>query len=160
MSYVKISDPAIMDLAGIQQIISVVNQHSDYLNVLINRFGTIISPDYDGATTKGLYDVASTNIAFGKETVTNDNKVTVDGKDIYLATVTFDEDITFSKKPFIILTLDNTGGAQKNQADIVLSVYGVTTSEFTIRALRSGFYNEKYTIDNSVKVNWIAIGPR
>ena len=37
MSYVKISDPAIIDLAGIQQIISVVNQHSDYLNVLINK---------------------------------------------------------------------------------------------------------------------------
>ena len=39
MAYVKISDPAIIDLAGIQQIINIVNQHSDYLNVLINKLG-------------------------------------------------------------------------------------------------------------------------
>ena len=43
MSYIKISDPAIMDLAGIHQIINVVNQHSDYLNVLeINLDQTLI----------------------------------------------------------------------------------------------------------------------
>lgn len=160
MSYVKISDPAIMDLAGIQQIISVVNQHSDLLNVLINRFGTIITPDWDGDTTEGLYDVASTNIAFGKATVTDDELVEVNGKDIYLYTVQFSEGITFSKKPIILLTLDNTGGSQKNQADIIATLHGVTTSEFTIRVLRSGFYNEKYDIDNNVRINWIAIGPR
>lgn len=161
MSYVKISDPAIMDLAGIQQIISVVNQHSDLLNVLTNRFGTILTPDWDGDTTEGLFDVASTNIAFGKETIYDDDDVEVGGKTIYVKTFTFGEGVTFSKKPYITLTLDNTGGSQNNQADIIVSLHGVTTSGFTIRALRSGFYsNGKQTIDNSIRVNWIAIGPR
>lgn len=160
MSYVKISDPAIMDLAGIQQIISVVNQHSDLLNALINRFGTTIVPDFNAQETTGLYDAASTTIAFGKVEADNDTEVEINTKKMYLYTYQFPQGITFSEKPLVVLTLDNSDGSQKNQADIILSLHGVTTTGFTIRFLRSGFYNEKYTIDNSVKVNWIAIGPR
>ena len=39
MSYVKISDPAVIDLAAWHQVISVVNQHSDTITAITNNFG-------------------------------------------------------------------------------------------------------------------------
>ena len=161
MSYVKISDPAILDLAGVQQIINVVNQHSDYLNALINRFGVITMPDYEGDDTDGQFDSATNTIAFGKRTIkSNDDDTTPGGKTFYKDTVTFGSGTTFSQKPFIALTLDNSDGSESGQLDFMLSVHNVSTTGFTIRAARSGFYNNKETIDNNIKVNWIAIGPR
>lgn len=163
MSYVKISDPAIIDLAGIQQIISVVNQHSDYLNVLINRFGTIVTPDWSADTAQGIYDPATHNIAFGKDTIeaTNDNKdeIPTNSKAFYKKQFDYNG-ITFSEKPYITLALDNSSGTETGQLDIMLSLYNVTTTGFMIRAARSGLYNNKDTIDNRIKINWIAIGPR
>lgn len=161
MSYVKVSDPAIIDLAGIQQIISVVNQHSDYLNVLINRFGTIVSPDYGAASTQGIYDAATTQIAFGKAEITSsDTGTTTNGKTYYTQDFTYGPGITFSASPLITLALDNSQGAAGGQLDFILSLHNVTTTGFDIRAVRSGFYNNKQTLDNSIQVNWIAIGPR
>lgn len=162
MSYVKISDPAIIDLAGVQQIVSVVNQHSDLLNVLINRFGTIVTPQWDEEAAQGIYDPASHNLAFGKETikaVTANTAQTDAGKTYYKATVDYNG-VTFSKPPLVTVTSDNSAGGEKVQLDLMLSVHNVTTTGFTIRAARSGFYNNKQTIDNQFQVNWIAIGPR
>lgn len=163
MSYVKISDPAIIDLAGIQQIISVVNQHTDYLNVLINRFGTIVTPEWDSDTAQGIYDPATHNIAFGKDTIeaNDDNKATVPSNNKVFYQKQFDYNgITFSEKPYITLSADNSSGTDTGQLDVILSVHNVTTTGFVIRAVRSGFYNNKQTIDNKIKINWIAIGPR
>lgn len=161
MSYVKISDPAIIDLAGVQQIISVVNQHSDLLNTLINRFGTIITPDYEAEDTQGIYDPASHNIAFGKEQIrTVDSDTTPGDKTYYYRLVQFGAGVTFSSPPYITLAVDNSQGSLSGQLDMMVSVTDVTTTDFTIRVARSGFYNNKQTIDNQVQVNWIAIGPR
>lgn len=164
MSYVKISDPAIMDLSGIQQIINVVNQHSDYLNVLINRFGVILTPDWEGDSTQSIFDLATSTIAFGKETIkSTDSDTTPGGKTFYKIGVDYNG-ATFSQKPFIVLTLDNSDGSENTQLDFMLSAYNVTTTGFTIRAMRAGQFTAsgqpKYTIDNNIKVNWIAIGPR
>lgn len=162
MSYVKISDPAIIDLAGIQQIISVVNQHTDYLNVLINRFGTIVTPEWDADTTQGIYDPATHNIAFGKDTIeaNDDNKDTSTGGKVFYKKQFDYNGVTFSEKPYITLSLDNSSGMETSQLDIMLSLHSVTTTGFVIRAARSGFHNNKQTIDNRIKINWIAIGPR
>lgn len=163
MSYVKISDPAIIDLAGIQQIISVVNQHSDYLNVLINRFGTIVTPDWTAADAQGIYDPATHNIAFGKATIEADeeniNTVPSNNKVFYEKSFEYNG-ITFSEKPYVTLSLDNSFGSLSGQLDIMLSLHNVTTGGFVVRAARSGFYNNKQTIDNKIQINWIAIGPR
>jgi hypothetical protein len=161
MSYIKISDPAIIDLAGVQQIINVVNQHSDYLNGLINRFGPETTPDWEGDSTESQFDAATASITYGKITIkSNDNDTTPGGKTYYKQAVTFGSGITFSKPPFITLTLDNSGGSESGQMDFILSVHNVSTSGFTIRAIRSGFYNNKETIDNNIRVNYIATGPR
>lgn len=161
MSYVKISDPSIMDLSGVQQIINVVNQHSDYLNVLINRFGTILTPNWEGDTTQNIYDPATSVLAYGKKTITsNNNSTTPGGKTFYKVSVEY-EGVTFTQKPFITLTLDNSTGTENTQLDFMLSVYNVTTTGFTIRAMRAGMFEDgKLTIDNNIKVNWMAVGPR
>lgn len=161
MSYVKISDPAIIDLSGIQQIISVVNQHSDLLDALINRFGTVITPNWNDEEVEGIYDPSAHNIAFGRVTIpaNDDNKETVGTKPYYRKTFDYN-DVTFSAKPIVLVSLDNSFGDQDNQLDIMLSVYNVTTSQFMVRAARSGFYNNKLTIDNKIQLNWVAIGPR
>lgn len=161
MSYVKISDPAIIDLAGIQQIISVVNQHSDLLNTLISRFGTVITPDYEADEAQGIYDPAAHNIAFGKQQISSvSTGSTQGGKTYYYKLVPFGSGITFSSPPYVTVGLDNSQGSLSGQLDIILSVTDVTTTDFTIRAVRSGFYNDKQTIDNQIQVNWIALGPR
>lgn len=161
MSYIKISDASIMDLAGIQQIINVVNQHSDYLNALINRFGVVTVPDWEGDVTEGQLDPASHSVAFGKTTITStDDDTTPGGKTYYKQYVTFESGVVFAQKPFIVLTLDNSTGSEHAQADFILSLHGVSTTGFTIRAIRTGFYGGKLTIDNNIKVNWVAVGPR
>jgi hypothetical protein len=164
MSYVKISDPAIIDLAGVQQIISVVNQHSDYLNVLINRFGVTQIPDWEGDSTQNIYDPATSVMAYGKETIkSTDNDETPGGKTFYKISVDYNGAV-FSQKPYITLTLDNSDGNENTQLDFILSVHNVTTTGFTIRAMRAGVFSSsgqpKYTIDNNIKVNWMAVGPR
>jgi hypothetical protein len=163
MSYVKISDPAIIDLAGIQQIISVVNQHSDLLNVLVNRFGTVITPEWNSENTQGIYDPSTHNLAFGKATLdaVPENTGTTDaGKTYYKDFFVFGSGVTFSSKPLVVVSLDNSFGSESGQLDVMVSVHDTTTTGFTIRAARSGFYNNKQTIDNKIQVNWIAIGPR
>lgn len=161
MSYVKISDPAIIDLAGIQQIISVVNQHSDLLNVLINRFGTVVTPDWNAEAAQAVYDPATHNLAFGKVAIKSaDSDETPGGKTYYYKLIPFGSGITFASAPYITLALDNSQGQISGQLDFMLSVTDVTTTDFTIRAARSGFYNNKQTIDNEIQVNWIAVGPR
>jgi hypothetical protein len=160
MSYVKISDPAIMDLAGMQQIINVINQHSDYLNVLINRFGTVITPTWDEKAAQQIYDPATSVIAYGKTPIESDDDNEVGAnKTFYDQSVTFDG-VTFSQVPHIVATLDNSQGSLSGQLDFMISVHGATTSGFTLRAMRAGVFNDKWTIDNEIRVNWIAIGPR
>jgi hypothetical protein len=161
MSYVKISDAAIMDLAGVQQIINVVNQHSDLLNALINRFGTIVTPDWTSESAEAIYDPATHNIAFGKAAIKSADEADAPiGKKYYYKLIPFSAGVSFSSPPFITLALDNSQGSLSGQLDFILSVTDVTTTDFTIRAARSGFYNNKQTIDNQIQINWIALGPR
>lgn len=161
MAYVKISDPAIMDLAGIQQIINVVNQHSDYLNVLINKLGINNIPNWDDEDWAAINDAANTNIAYGRERLrSTEDEDEVNGKKFYAKTITsYGPNASYSKPPRVVATIDNTGKASNAQLDLIVSVDDVTTEGFVIRIMRSGAQS-KQTLDGSVRVNWIAIGPR
>lgn len=160
MAYVKISDPAIMDLAGIQQIINVVNQHSDYLNVLINKLGINDIPNWDDEDWAAINDAANTTIAFGQQRLTNtDNQDEVNGKKFYYKVVPDYGSASFSKPPRVVATIDNTGKAANAQLDLIVTVDDVTTEGFVLRIMRAGT-QAKQTLDGSVRVNWIAIGPR
>lgn len=160
MAYVKISDPAIMDLAGIQQIINVVNQHSDYLNVLINRVGIAAPPNWDADDADAINDLATTTITFGKRKIRdNDESTTPNGKKFYARSVTFGDGVSFSKPPRILATVDNSEHAANTQLDFIVSVHDVTEEGFTIRLMRAGAQNTE-TLQEDILVNWLAIGPR
>jgi hypothetical protein len=161
MAYVKISDPAIMDLAGIQQIINVVNQHSDYLNVLINKLGINNVPNWNDEDWAAINDAANTTIAFGRERLTNaDNEDTVNGKKFYSKVVSsYGPNASFSTPPRVVATIDNTGKAANAQLDLIVTVDDVTSEGFVLRIMRAGT-QAKQNLDTSVRINWIAIGPR
>lgn len=163
MAYVKISDPAIVDLSAIQQIISVVNNHSDYLNALINKFGATYDTDWNSDDFQANFDIATSNIIYGKVTITPaDEEVTSGGTKYYAKAYTFDTGITFATTPNVILTHNNTDGTQGGQLDIVVSLHNCTTSGFTARVYRSrttGGASAK-EIDSNVEINFIAFGRR
>lgn len=162
MAYVKISDPAIMDLAGIQQIINVVNQHSEYLNVLINKLNLNNAPSWDSDDFDALNDLATTTIAFGKRKIRDNDEDETGGtpsKKFYARSVTFGSGVSFSQPPRIIATVDNSEHSYNTQLDFIVSVHDVTSSGFTIRLMRAGAQG-KQILDNDILVNWIAIGPR
>ena len=72
MAYIKISDPKIIDLPTIHQIINVVNQHSDNISALTNNFGSIYSGSTtSGASTEYQYDISSQQIIYGKTLFNN-----------------------------------------------------------------------------------------
>jgi hypothetical protein len=161
MAYVKISDPAIIDLAGVQQIINVVNQHSDYLNVLINKLGVAYTPDWtDGDEVDAVNDLATTTIKYGKRKIRDDDEdTTPNGKKFYARSVTFSAGTSFSQPPFVVATVDNSDHASNTQLDFVVSVHDVTTGGFTIRLMRAGAQGTQ-VLDEDILVKWIAIGPR
>ena len=47
MAYVKISDPNIIDIAAWQQMVNVVNQHTDSITAITNNFNGVGSTATD-----------------------------------------------------------------------------------------------------------------
>lgn len=162
MSYVKISDTSIMDLAGIQQIINVVNQHSDYLNALVNRFGADYIPDWTQPDVQANFDIANSNIVYGKIRITpDDDYVTSNSRTYYRKNVTFSTGISFSETPIILLTPNNSDGSVDTELDIISSLHNCSTTGFTARFWRGGIKSSnKDLITSNVEINWIAIGRR
>ena len=70
MPYVKISDPNIIDLAAWNQLINVVNQHSDSINSITNNFGTTgtgsIDWNADNAYAAREFTAGSEKIVYGR----------------------------------------------------------------------------------------------
>ena len=163
MSYIKISDPAIMDLAGMHQIINVVNQHSDYLNVLINKFGTNSNPVWVDDNVAATHDIATQQIIYGKATISatskTDSSIYNSTAKCYFKTVSFASGVTFSSPPFVIASLADPGTSfSGNNADAIISTYHITNSGFGVRVKRAG---TTATYDgSSLVINWVAIGPR
>lgn len=158
MAYVKISDPAIVDLAAIQQIITVVNNHSDYLNALVNRFGQTYETDFNQDDFMANFDVANSNIIYGKVTITpDDDAENSNGVKYYRKDVTFSTGVSFAEIPNVVITHNNTDGTVGGQLDIVPSLHNCTTTGFTARIHR---YRGDNTISSNVELNFIAFGRR
>jgi len=158
MAYVKISDPAIVDLGTMQQIISVVNNHTEYLNSIVNRFGATNAPDFTLPDVQANFDIATSSIIYGKAALTPDDDATTSGgTKYYRKTVTFDTGIAFSSIPNVILTHNNTDGDVDGQLDVIVSLHNCSTTGFTLRAFRPG---ENKDIISDIEVNFIAFGRR
>lgn len=160
MAYVKIDNPEIIDLAGIQAIINVINDHSDYLNVLVNKFGADYVPDWLADDNQANFDIATTNIVFGQVKIKPTSafdEINSDGDKYYAAAYDFETGVSFSKTPKVIVSHDNSDGSAGGQLDIIVSTHNVSTSGFTVRVFKPSGDGE---ISNNVIVNFIAIGPR
>lgn len=157
MSYVQLDNPEIIDLASIQKIISVLNDHSDYLNVLVNKFGADIIPDWLADDFDSTFDLASTMIAFGKRKITPDDDSTSGANTYYSKQVNYGSGVTFSAKPIVVVSHDNSDGSVGGQLDPIISTHNVTPTGFAIRVFRPG---ENDQISNNIEVNFVAIGPR
>lgn len=163
MSYIKISDPAIMDLAGMHQIINVVNQHTDYLNVLVNKFGTNANPVWVDDNVAATHDIATQQIIYGKATISatskTDSSIYSSANKCYYKVVNFAPGVVFSSNPFITATLTDGGNSlNANNSDAIVTVYNITKSGFSLRVSRTG--TTKTYDGSSLAINWIAMGPR
>lgn len=167
MGYVKISDPNIIDLNAIHNIINVVNQHSDTLNTLTNNFGANnnTTVNYNASSMQHLFDSGSQMIVYGRATFdansTVQNSTTPAGK-IYRQLVTFADSTTgipaFSvATPMVFLTIHTANSDTSTaHADATANVYSLQASSFNIRL----FMQTALTGGQIVRVNWVAIGPK
>jgi hypothetical protein len=174
MAYIKISDPNVIDLAAWQQVINVVNQHSDSISAINNNFGSQGTGETNWNSTTGIsheYDPGSQKIVYGKNKfdpesseiefrVADNNK-----KYVYFGQVVFaDEESgasSFSAKPIITATMNHSTTITVNNADIIVTIIQVSAEGFIYRVT-----NSKSTkpvgipIVGAFFINWIAIGPK
>lgn len=167
MGYVRISDPNIIDLNAIHNIINTVNQHSDTLNTLTNNLGqsNSTSQTYTGTDIEVLFDNSSQMIIYGRTQFTSaDEHVNygTSGK-IYYQTVTFSDSnkgipAFTTSAPIIMLTVHTANSATISStfADAHANVYSPTATSFKIRLVM----NESIGSNQTVYVNWVAIGPK
>lgn len=153
MSYVRIPDPQIIDLAAWHQVISVVNQHSDSLAAITNDFGANYERIVDGDDYSVQYDVSSQKILYGRAML---KPTSANNGIVWNETISF---ITpFSARPVVTATILAGNDAAANvQKDAIVSVYKLTTESFSYRILRPADFE---AITANIWVNWIAIGPR
>jgi hypothetical protein len=175
MAYIKISDPNVIDLAAWQQVINVVNQHSDSITAITNNFGIQGTGETNWNGDSDLsheYDPGSQKIAYGKNkfdptssTITStvaSNNV----KHVYYGTVTFADEVSgatsFDAPPIITATIQNTQSTEVPwNAHIVLTTVAVTKSGFVYRVTNPNSTSTTgIAITGTFFVNWMAIGPK
>ncbi|CAB5218155.1 hypothetical protein UFOVP204_37 [uncultured Caudovirales phage] len=162
MSYVKVSDPSIIDLSAWQQVISVVNEHSDSISAITNNFGTSTSSDWTKSDVARLYDPANQIIMTGRVTIATAS-LTPNGNGLYYGTVNLDA-ATFASMPIVTATVNmgSTGGdVATSDPDVVVAVYSVSPSLFKWRLMRAnGSNTATRALTGTFFINWTAIGPK
>jgi hypothetical protein len=177
MPYVKISDPNTIDLASWQQVVNVVNQHSDSINAITNNFGAQAPAESAWSTTEDFayeYDPNSQKIITGRTRLdpTDASFFTVAADYINYKDVSFTQvgATAFSSAPTVVVTGRHSSTLETltNNLDIMVTVQEVTNTGFTIRIVnaRSKKNTETGTITAQeldpfvFYVNWIALGPK
>jgi hypothetical protein len=184
MPYIKISDPNIIDLSAWQQVINVVNQHSDTLSAITNNFGIQGSGVTDWSGETEIYEefnAGSQKILYGKfriDTRSGDNKdKSTNGDRMFYQTIDFDDETTgtasFKAKPVVTVTpalvasVDPNVAPTTRNSGIICTVIGITDEGFTVRVIKAKELTEDLpsTVAEPKPVqffdiNWIAIGPK
>lgn len=145
MSYVNISDPAIIDVNTLHQIIQVVNEHSDSIAALTNNFGASSSiTQTNGDDWVSTFDAGTQIIQFGRSKVTSDSGG--------LVSELVDFAVDFTSKPVVIATPLVSSSTTTND-DVIVTVKSLLTTGFTLNAINAG-------ATSTFSINWIAIGPK
>jgi hypothetical protein len=169
MPYIKISDPNVIDLAAWQQVINVVNQHSDSITSITNNFGVSgQTTDWNGPNDLvHQFDPGSQKMIYGKTKVDTSTASYTTGKHIFYGDISFVDSGTtvFSAKPIITATVQFSSTASNpptvTDANIVCTVTAVDESKFTFRVT-----DARSTTSNPIPltgyfyINWVAVGPK
>jgi hypothetical protein len=180
MPYIKISDPNIIDLSAWQQVINVINQHSDTLSAITNNFGlqgTGVTNWNDEVEIYEEFNAGSQKILYGKfiiDTRLGDNKDRSTNNDrMFYQTIDFDNGKTgtasFAAKPVITVSASLPGSVVTTDRNtgLVCTVIAITEKDFTVRVIntRELTAEDGSPIDDPkptfyFNINWIAIGPK
>ena len=174
MAYVKISDPKIIDLPTIHQIVNVINQHSDNISAITNNFGSTYSnvPTTSNGTTQGLYDISSQQIYYGFTTISAATADSTPATKLYeyIKNITFNS--AFLTAPVVVASISTVGSPTLLIQDLIVDVRAVTqsgcmlalrhagTNDTSLKAGAATYGAAGAFLGNSgsVKINWIAIG--
>ena len=175
MPYIKISDPNIIDLAAWQQVINVVNQHSDTLTAITNNFGAQGTGvvDFNEPDDFAIqYDPGSQKIVYGRTRVAVADALDVpDGTGfMYYGDIQFTDNtsgtISFGAKPVVTATYRSSSTIDDppttSNPNPVITVVATTENKFTYRIVnaRSDEEGTIFPLTGFFYINWIAIGPK
>ena len=174
MAYIKISDPNVIDLAAWQQVINVVNQHSDSITAITNNFGIQGTGETNWNGTSDLsheYDPGSQKIVYGKNKfITADSAVLLSDdnkKHVYYGSVVFLDEVSgatsFDATPIVTASIQfSNQTTTMTGANIVITVQTANESGFTYRVTdaRSTKAAGVPITATQFYINWMAIGPK
>lgn len=177
MAYIKISDPNIIDLAAWHQVINVVNQHSDSITSITNKFGTSGTGEtsWNGdVNIAQQYDPGSQKIIFGREKLfvsgdTPTGKANSENTMLY-GDINFVDSVSgtsvFSARPMVTATMqfgygDLGADIPSTNSSIVVTIHNLDKDGFSFRVKDA---NSKpgtlVALTGFFYLNWIAIGPK
>lgn len=141
-SYIKISDPNIIDLAAWHQVINVINQHSESLSSITNTTGVAFDPikDDNDAGWKTVFDIGSQTIKYGKAVMDNTNNTAQTDADYgvyYEESITFPGN-SFSVTPAVTATCTSTSNDGSRLGLMNCTISNITTNGFKIRLVYPG----------------------
>jgi len=187
MAYVKISDPNIIDISAWQQLINVVNQHSDSITALSNNFNGVGSSqvDWSSATWSHVWDPGSQALVYGKIQVVTSSATYVNKSasgsgtqgiqgtnsstsKVFYGTASFSDPTVssifqFSSIPIVTATLysghNSSGPVSVVNSSCIVTIYNITTSGFNWR-ISSASGSSADTPTGTFYIMWTAAGPR
>ena len=171
MPYVKISDPNIIDLGAWQQVINVVNQHSDSINSITNNFGVQGSGTVDWNSNSNIvheYNPGSQKILYGRTKIVVADAQDLNTNQIIYGDVSFADALTgttaFSARPIIAGALQfghtSIGALDDTSHNIVFNIFHVTESQFSFRVTLANSTSTSNKITGTFYLNWQATGPK
>lgn len=168
MSYVKISDPNIIDIAAWQQLINVVNQHSDSITAITNNFNGVGSSavDWTAGTFSHVWDPGSQALVYGR-IAADTGVLTPVSTGLYWGEGSFSDaaissSFQFSSIPIVTATLYSghatSGNVSPDNKKFTVTVYDINTAGFKWRL--SSVDGTAPTSGAKFYINWTALGPR
>jgi hypothetical protein len=171
MPYVKISDPNIIDLGAWQQVINVVNQHSDSINSITNNFGVQGSGTVDWNADSNIvheYNPGNQKILYGRTKVVVADASDLNTNQVVYGDVSFADASTgttaFSARPVMAGALQfghtSIGALSTTSHNIVFNIFHVTESQFSFRITLANSTSTTNKITGTFYLNWQATGPK
>jgi len=171
MPYVKISDPNIIDLGAWQQVVNVVNQHSDSINSITNNFGVQGSGTVDWNGDSNVvheYNPGAQKILYGRTKVVVADASDLNTNQIVYGDISFIDGVSgttaFSAKPIITGALQfghvTIGALSTTSHNIVFNIFNATASKFSFRITLANSTPTANKISGTFYLNWHAIGPK